>query len=311
MNAVEGPNMTARRAALADAHCPCNSGRLTRDCHSVLLRPPSPEEFFTSIERGLKLVPRLRSIVPTGYPRSGRAKLGYAQAMSFEERRTARHEHHFNLPLVLSLAGNEDGVPGARSLAGSLLDVVERFATQFSGAPGAKAVLTPLWTQAWDVDDPCFWSVIANCHLAVRHRDSVVGFERPTGHGAKTTDLLLSTKEGAMLLEVEMWHDPRVDSEGAFAAEFRRRVEAKASAKFPEFHPNAIGVVVELAFVDEVQLEMLRRSPTLLEPTDVSVRSRWVGQLMIAVQTTNALGVVSGYEFIDYTAPLRPPPPMK
>lgn len=310
MTAAEGPNMTARRAALASAPCPCRSGRLTRDCHDTLLRPPTPEDFFTTIERGLKSAPRLQSLVPTGYPRSGRAKLDYAQAMAFEERRTTRHQHNFNLPLVLSLAGNADGVPGARSLAGSLLGVVERFASQFSGAPGAKAVLTPLWRQAWDVDDPCFWSVIANCHLAVRHRDSVIGFERPTGHGAKTTDLLLATKEGTILLEVEMWHDPRVDSADAFAAEFRRRVEAKASAKFPEFRPNAMGVVVELAFVNEAQLEMLRRNAALLEPVDVSVQSRWVGQLMIAVQTTNALGVITGYEFIDYTAPLRPPPPI-
>lgn len=311
MNAVEGPKMTARRAALADAQCPCKSGRLTRDCHSSLLRPPTPEEFFTSIERGLEFVPRLRSIVPTGYPRSGRAKLDYAQVMSFEERRTERHKHHYNLPLALSLAGNAAAVPGARNLARTLLNVTERFATQFSGAPRAKTVLTPLWTQAWDVDDPCFWSVIANCHLALRHRDSVLGFERPTGYGAKTTDLLLATKEGATLVEVEMWHDPRVDSEGSFAAEFRRRVEAKASAKFPEFHQGELGVVVELVFVDEVQLEILRRAPNLLEPIDVSVQSRWVGQLMVAVQTTNALGIVSGYEFIDYTAPLRPPPPMK
>lgn len=135
------------------------------------------------------------------------------------------------------------------------------------------------------------------------------GFERPTGLGAKTTDLLLETREGRILLEVEMWHDPTGASVDTLASEFRRRVLAKASAKFPKFESDALGVVVELAFMNEMQLEIVRSNKMLLEPIEASAESRWIGQLIIAVQATNASRVALGYEFVDFVGPLRPAPP--
>lgn len=301
--------MDERRRALAVAACPCNSGKLTRECHENLLRPPTEEEFFATIEVGLAAVPRLRQLLPTGFPRSGRAMLTYDDAMRFEEIRTGRYWHHVNLPLILGLAGNESSVPGGRTLALHLLGLLEGFAERFHGYPGAKRVLKPLWEQAWDANDPSFWSVLASCYWAYRRPGDVIGFERATGKDGKSADLVLQTPAGRVFVEIELWHQPDATSIEDFASCLLRRHEAKAQMKFPAFTAPEMGVVVQFAFVDEAGLQALRDHPELLEPIDISVDGRWVGQLIAVAEARNETGSIRGPAFLDFNTPVRPPPP--
>jgi hypothetical protein len=303
--------MEDRRLRLAVAPCPCGSTRLTRDCHENLLRPPSEDELFATIDRGLQLAPRLRDLISTGFPRSGRAMLTYRQAMDFEEIRTNRYWHHLNLPLVLHLAGSEDGVPGGKSLALKLLALLEAFAERFHGWPGAKGVMKPLWQQAWDSDDPCFWSVVASCYWALRSPDHVIGFEGPTGRDAKTADLVLQTPSGRFLVEIEIWHQVVGSSAAEFATALRRRFEEKALKKFPRFIAPEMGVIVQFVFVNELQLQILREHRELLEPVKINPEARWVGQLIGVVEARNESGSVRAPEFLDFNSAIRPPPPAR
>ena len=309
MSADRGPTMDERRRALATAPCPCSSGKVTRDCHENLLRPPSEEEFFAPIERGLDAVPHLRGLIPTGFPRSGRAKLTYQQAMCFEEIRTDRHWHHVNLPLLLHLAGNDSSVPGGRVFALELLGLLEAFAKRFHGFPGAKRTLAPLWQQAWNAEDPCFWSVVASCHCALKWPADVFGFERSTGKDGTSADLVLQTATGRLFVEIEIWHQPGATSAEELEAVLRRRFEEKAQKKFPRFCAPEMGVILQFAFLDEVGLRLLHDHPELLEPVDISVDARWVGQLIAMAEARNETGSLRRPAFLDFNTPIRSPPP--
>lgn len=309
MDKVEGPGMRVRRTKLASKACPCGSGRPTRECHSALLAPPTQEQFFVQVEQGLDLAPHLKRVMPKGFPRRGRAKLDYAKTMLFEEERTSRHSHNLNLPLVLHLAANPDSIPGVKAMARMLLGLLDAFVERFDGTPGFQGVLNPLWTQALDCNDPCFWSVSAHCYLALRYGEKVTAFERPTGHEGKKADLLLATKHGQMFVEVECWHAPGGRTAEELAAEFRRRVEAKASSKFLDLELGTIGVIVQFAFFGPTQLQVLREHRELLEPIEITRPRRCIGQLLAALHTADERGRITGLDIIDFNTPIGAPPP--
>lgn len=301
--------MDQRRRALADSPCPCGNNRLTRDCHDGLLRPPSEEEFYAPIEQALELVPNLRRFMPQGFPRTGSAAVPFVQSMAFEDVRTGRYVHNIDLLLVLHLAGNESAVPGGRMLARSLLGIFDAFALRFHRHQGAARVFEALWRQVRDANDPSFWSVLSTCYWACRCPQDVIGFELATGKGAKSADLVLQLPDGRAFVEIEVWHQPPEGTAEEFATALNRRFRAKAENKFPRFTAPDFGVIVQAAFVNEGQLQLLREHPDLLGPVDFGGESRWVGQLIAVAESRDATGSLRGPAFIDFLTPVRPPPP--
>jgi hypothetical protein len=135
-----------------------------------------------------------------------------------------------------------------------------------------------------------------------------MGFELPTGKDGKSADLVLQLPEGRAFVELELWHQPCDGTEAEFAAALRRRFHAKAEKKFPNFRAPDFGVVVQVAFVDERQLQLLREHRDLLEPVDFGGEARWVGQLIAVAEARDSTGSVRGPAFIDFNTPIRPPP---
>ncbi len=193
---------------------------------------PDDEQFYSRIERGLAGYPRLRALLPPGYPRTGRSRVERAHALDFEEVRTARFGHNINLPLALYLIGFEGTLPGVKGFASQILRDIETFAAQFVDTPRSRQVLEPLWTAPWDRDDPKLWSVVAHARtsLQLQHTGaSILAFEAPIGTGGKTADIEFRQEGQDYLLDLEMWNA----AQGTTAEEIRQEgVRGRAGIKF-------------------------------------------------------------------------------
>src|SRR5205807_10108257 len=105
--------------------------------------------------------------------------------------------HHMNLPLAIHSVIHPD--QKASDFGKSVLRALDDFAARFGKLPGAITALKPLWTHAWDLDDPEFWSVISAVFLALNYAvngNAVLGFGRKIGVGTTNADITIRRADG-------------------------------------------------------------------------------------------------------------------
>jgi hypothetical protein len=269
------------------------------------------DDFHAPLERGLARFPDLAALVPAGYPRAGSCRVDSTQAIAFEAERTRRFSHNINLPLVLSLAGNEHALPHARSFASTALSVIDEFCREFRGTPGVVRTLEALWRSPWTPDDPSFWSVIAVCMAALRlkHGGAVIDqFEGQTGQGNATADICMTAKGQRYLLDVEMWHAAKGASASETRAMAERRANEKAAKKFASLPEGACGVVQVVCFADGETFRALMKGSGVLDCFEVTSVRPCIGQLIAVLGEGAEDGRLTGFTIADSSTLLRPHP---
>lgn len=263
--------------------------------------PLSDQEFFGPIERALERFPRLRSLLPSGYPREGSARLEKERALEFERLRNSRYEHHTNLPLALHLAGNPLAGAGPRQFSEQILREIESFASTFQGGSRCQRVLQPLWLSPWNAEDPTLWSVIAHCRIACRLQEmgrTIYGFEVPCGSGEVSADIHFDLHGIEAFLDVEMWHKPSGDSPDMIRSRVKQRAERKAAAKFSALEGGAVGIVVQAALPQDGVFESLCAHPEVLANFRLDAPPNCFGQLIMIAMHGDEPGTPTGYRML-------------
>jgi hypothetical protein len=158
---------------------------------------------------------------------------------------------------------------------------LDEFVARFSSLPRVKRVLAPLWQSPF-TEEPKLWSVIAHCRIASRLHDigrPVYGFEVPPGSGNKTADIHCEINSHEAFVDIEMWHELWGETAETIRGAAKKRCETKAQKKFLDLKENAIGVVVQVAFADD--MSAILNSQDVLTSFELEAPSRCAGQLML------------------------------
>jgi hypothetical protein len=206
-------------------------------------------DLHAAMNETLRGYPHFRYALPNGYPINTRFGITIEAMKKFaEQKKASRWVHLMNLPLVIHNASFGETTK-VKTMCGSLLKVLDDFASACSKMEGFTRTLKPLWTDAWQVDTPELWSVVGTAFLALSYlsnRETIIGFGRKIGLGTKDADILITIPtEGNVHVEVEAWH--ATDLTGKSVEENRAflldRARSKATKKFPLLPPNERGVV--------------------------------------------------------------------
>lgn len=118
-----------------------------------------------NIDITLKNFPNFKSLLPNNYPFHEKYKITNDKMKKYNKFRNKEHWNNINLPLFLNNYYFTKKQK-LKNLFSSILNVLEWFSKTFKNHEGVKEVIKPLYLEAWDIEQPRFWSVISEICLS-------------------------------------------------------------------------------------------------------------------------------------------------
>lgn len=217
------------------------------------------EALLQIIEHQLNQFSFLKSTLPTNYPRHSKYEITPEKMKWYSNNRDSKNWNHFNLPFVLYTLWAQENAASDEKLKGltrSILKAFDDFSKEFSSLPGYRKTLEPLWTSAWNLNDPQMWSVLGECFLALllhSRGHQIHGFGLKIGTGQKNADIRidLNGKTAHIDVEIQNLSDTITGSRWQFRKLLKGRAFKKIGKKFEDLPKNELGAIACIYSVKE------------------------------------------------------------
>lgn len=217
------------------------------------------EAVLQIIEYQLNQFSSLRSVLPPNYPRHSKYEITPEKMRWYSNNRDIKNWNHFNLPLVLHTLWVQENATSDEKLKGlsrSILKTFDDFSKEFSSLPGFRKTLEPLWTSAWNLNDPQMWSVLGECFLALllhNRGHQIHGFGLKIGSGQKNSDICieLNGKTAHIDIEIQNLTETIMGSRWQFRKLLKGRAFKKIGKKFEDLPKNELGAIACIYSVKE------------------------------------------------------------